>query len=461
MRIENSELRLSATELVNHLGCRLLTHYAFEEATNPQSPGKTGRPNIGGSDQNLIAKFGDEHEKRCRERLRQAGFTIAEIDTGLGWDQVEKAAAATIDAMRSGVDVVYQATFIDTPWTGHADFLVRVETPSALGDWSYEPVDAKLAQTAKVRALLQLGEYASQIATVQQTHPEHVHLWLGNDHRFTMATSRIAAFHRRARRRLTDDLNDPDLLAELYPDPCPQCSMCRWNSDCDKQRRDDDHLTYVANIRSTQITRLREKGIETLAGLAAANDDKRPRGMNDMTYNRLRTQARLQLHHRTTNKHIYEVLDPALRPEIGFGALPAPSPHDIFWDLEGNPFSEDGGIEYLWGITDRDDNFTAVWAHDHHEEKKAVEATIDRFITLREQHPDAHIYHYAHHEETTLKRLTARYATRQEELDHLLRTDALVDLFKVVRGAVQCSTENYSLKSMERFYREGKVATPR
>ena len=143
-----------------------------------------------------------------------------------------------------------------------------------------------------------------------------------------------------------------------------------------------------------------------------------------------------------------------MRPEIGFGALPAPSPHDIFWDLEGNPFSEDGGIEYLWGITDRDDNFTAVWAHHHHEEKKAVEATIDRFIALREQHPDAHVYHYAHHEETTLKRLTARYATRQEELDHLLRTDALVDLFKVVRGAVQCSTENYSLKSMERFYRK-------
>ena len=453
MRIENSELRLSATDLVNHLGCRLLTHYAFEKATNPPSPGNAGRPNTGGSDQNLIAKFGDEHEERCLERLHQAGFTIAEIDTGLGWDQVEKATAETIDAMRSGVDVVFQATFIDTPWTGHADFLVRVNTPSALGDWSYEPVDAKLAQTAKVRALLQLGEYASQIATVQQTHPEHVHLWLGNDHRFTMATSRVAAFHRRARRRLTDDLNDPDLLAGLYPDPCPQCSMCQWDSKCDKQRRKDDHLTYVANIRSTQITRLREKGIETLAGLAAANDDQRPRGMNDMTYDRLRTQARLQLHHRTTNEHIYEVLDPALRPEVGFGALPAPSPHDIFWDLEGNPFSEDGGIEYLWGITDREDNFTAVWAHDHHEEKKAVEATIDRFITLREQHPDAHIYHYAHHEETTLKRLTARYATRQEELDHLLRTDALVDLFKVVRGAVQCSTENYSLKSMERFYR--------
>lgn len=453
MRIENSELRLSATDLVNHLGCRVLTRYAFERATNPSPPGNARQSYGGGMD--LIAQFGDEHEARCLDRLEQAGSTIAKIDTGPKWDQVEKATAATIDAMRSGVDVVFQATFIDTPWTGHADFLVRVDTPSALGDWSYEPVDAKLAQTEKVRALLQLGEYAAQIATVQQTHPENVHLWLGHDHRFTMATSRIAAFHRRARSRLSNDLDAPDLLAELYPDPCPQCSMCKWDSTCEKQRRTDDHLTFVANIRSTQIRRLRENGIETLADLAGARGGQRPRGMNEMTYNRLRTQARLQLHHRTTSEHTYEVLDPALRPEIGFGALPAPSPHDIFWDLEGNPFSEDGGIEYLWGITDRADEFTAIWAHDHREEKKAVEATIDRFITLRQQHPDAHIYHYAHHEETTLKRLTARYATRQEELNHLLRTDALVDLFQVVRGAVQCSTENYSLKSMERFYREG------
>ena len=202
------------------------------EATNPPSPGTAGRPNLGGSDQNLLAEFGDEHEERCLERLHQAGFTVAEIDTGLGWDQVEKATAETIDAMRSGVDVVFQATFIDTPWTGHADFLVRVNTPSALGDWSYEPVDAKLAQTAKVRALLQLGEYASQIATVQQTHPEHVHLWLGNDHRFTMATSRL--------RRFTDAFAGASLttLTTLICSPgstwpCPQCSMCQWDSKRD------------------------------------------------------------------------------------------------------------------------------------------------------------------------------------------------------------------------------------
>ena len=453
MRIENSEVRLSATDLVNHLGCRLLTQYAFEHAKNRPPRREGGAPKaVGGA--NLIARFGDEHEERCLDRLRVAGLTIAEIDTGPGWDLVESATTATLDAMRSGVDVVFQATFVDTPWTGHADFLVRVDTPSTLGDWSYEPVDAKLAQTAKVRALLQLGEYAAQIATVQETHPESVHLWLGNDRRFTMATSRLAAFHRRSRRRLTEDLDDPGLVDELYPDACPQCSFCRFQERCEKQRRADDHLTYVAGIRSTQIARLREAGIDSLAALAQADEHQRPRGMSDMAYDRLRTQARLQEHHRTTKTHTYEVLDPALRPEIGFAALPSPSPHDVFWDLEGNPFSEDGGIEYLWGVTDRNDEFTAVWAHDLREEREALETTVDRFITLRDRHPAAHIYHYAHHEETTLKRLAARFATRETEVDHLLRTGALVDLYKVVRGAVQCSTESYSLKSMERFYRK-------
>ena len=35
-----------------------------------------------------------------------------------------------VDAMRRGVDVVYQATFFDGRWRGHADFLLRVDGPS-------------------------------------------------------------------------------------------------------------------------------------------------------------------------------------------------------------------------------------------------------------------------------------------------------------------------------------------
>ena len=47
--------------------------------------------------------------------------------------------------MGEGRAVIYQAAFLQTEggvaWRGYVDFLRRVETPSALGAWSYEPWD--------------------------------------------------------------------------------------------------------------------------------------------------------------------------------------------------------------------------------------------------------------------------------------------------------------------------------
>ena len=46
-------------------------------------------------------------------------------------ERLRRGAAATEAAIRRGDDVVYQATFFDGRWLGYADFLPRVETPSA------------------------------------------------------------------------------------------------------------------------------------------------------------------------------------------------------------------------------------------------------------------------------------------------------------------------------------------
>src|SRR6185369_3445465 len=94
-------------------------------------------------------------------------------------DQLRAAAAETIAAMRSGVDVVYQATFFDGTWRGHADFLLKASKPSDLGDWSYEVADTKLARKAKAGAILQVCSYVEQLARVQGVAPESLHIVLG------------------------------------------------------------------------------------------------------------------------------------------------------------------------------------------------------------------------------------------------------------------------------------------
>src|SRR5262249_50432444 len=66
--------------------------------------------------------------------------------------------------------------------------------------------------------------------------------------------------------------------------------------------------------------------------------------------------------------------------------------------------------------------------------------------------PDLHIYHYAPYEPAALKRLMGRYATREEEIDRMLRADLFVDLYQVVRHAIRASVESYSIKQLESFY---------
>ena len=44
-----------------------------------------------------------------------------------------------------------------------------------------------------------------------------------------------------------------------------------------------------------------------------------------------------------------------------------------------------------------------------------------------------HIFHYAPYEPGALKRLMGRYATREDEVDDLLRNKVFVDLYGVTR----------------------------
>ena len=109
---------------------------------------------------------------------------------------------ATVAAMREGAEIVYQATFSREGWRGRADFLVRVDEPSELGDWSYEPHDTKLARSAKPAAVLQLAWYADEVAAVQGRQPERVHVVLGTREVETYRPADVDAYLRTAQRRL-------------------------------------------------------------------------------------------------------------------------------------------------------------------------------------------------------------------------------------------------------------------
>src|SRR5690606_13107256 len=117
----------------------------------------------------------------------------------------------TVDAMKSGADVIYQGALFDGTWVGRADFLLRVEKPSILGGWSYEVLDTKLARDAKGGALLQVLLYADLLEKIQGRAPDYVHIALGGPEPRvdSFRAADYAAYFRSVKRRFLDMMLSP------------------------------------------------------------------------------------------------------------------------------------------------------------------------------------------------------------------------------------------------------------
>jgi hypothetical protein len=68
------------------------------------------------------------------------------------------------------------------------------------------------------------------------------------------------------------------------------------------------------------------------------------------------------------------------------------------------------------------------------------------------QYPDLHIYHYAPYEPGALKRLMGRYATREDEIDRMLRGHLFIDLYTLAKQSIRASVESYTIKNLEVLY---------
>ena len=272
----------------------------------------------------------------------------------------------------------------------------------------------------------------------------------------------FAAYVRVVRAQLsaTLALGHDAIRQSYYPEPVEGCEVCRWIGRCDKRRRTDDHLSFIAGIGRAHREELTAQGFPTLATAAAMPLPiafKPSRGSRD-TYTRIREQARVQHEQRTLGRPVHELLLPVVEGQ-GLSRLPDPSPGDLFLDLEGARFAREGGREYLFGLWGRpagapaaSRQYEGLWAFTDADERTAFEATIDRIMQTLAADPGAHIYHFGHYEPSTFKRLMGRYATRAEQLDELLRGERFVDLYAVVRQALRAGVESYSIKKLEQFY---------
>ena len=484
VQFADGQLRLSASDVANFLGCQRLTRLDLLRAQ-----GRLRAPqefDLGFAD---LVQRGEAHEREVLEGFRARGLEVVELST----DREDRTASAqaTREAIQGGAEVIYQAMLTGSgdqiSLLGYPDFLVRADLlPAPDGEprpvqRHYEVVDAKLARTAKARAVLQTAFYSRLLAPCQGgVRPRWMHLALGHGQTVPFKVHDVAAYERQTRQRLGAVLAGVDDGVEPYPEPVEHCAICRWSKMCAGRRRDDDDLSLIAGMPVGQRKALKAAGVaarRVFAGLPVLPDLPR---VDRQSLGRAQLQARLQVASEDSGVTRYEILEPERDAEDqlivnrGLLALPEPAEGDLFFDIEGaRYYSEDNrefGLQYLFGIVDTAEGdeagrprYTPVWAFDRAGEKRAFERLIDVITERRRRQPGLHVYHYNHYEPTSIDHLTelhgtrqeavgrlmGRFGTREDEVDTLFRAGVFVDLYRVVRQGIRAGVESYSIKRLE------------
>ncbi|HKP75885.1 MAG TPA: TM0106 family RecB-like putative nuclease, partial [Longimicrobiaceae bacterium] len=442
-------LTFSATDLSNFVACAHLALLDRAARLGLPQPPRYDDPAL-----EALRLRGLEHERAYEARLREQGLDVRrqEPPPPAAADAWERRTADTLALMREGAEVIVQGWLANPPWVGRPDFLRRAA--AAGGGWRYEVVDTKLARHAKTGALLQILLYADLVATLHGIAPEQVHLALGGPEprTETFRVADYAAYFRSVRARFAWAAGHAPAEPPRAPDPVEHCAMCPWDVRCTAERREVDHLSFVAGISRRQRVALAERGITTLAELARLQVPLVPplEGVSAAAFVRVHEQARIQLDGRAAGAPMYELLEAA--EGDGLSALPEPSPGDLFFDFESNAYALGHGIQYLFGFVDAGGEYVGWSALTREEEKEVFERFVDFLMQRLERYPGLHVYHFAPYETTALKKLMSFHATRESEVDRLLRGEVFVDLHRVVRRALRASVESYSIKKLEPLY---------
>ncbi len=460
MRTVNGKILFSTSDLVNFSRCPHVTVTDLHALSDFSLLSRRAEP----SDYlQLIQENGRKHELECWNELRKKYKTVLELDNSLS---SEDRINATTEAMEKGVGIVFQGALQSEQFTARPDFIVKTDVPSKLGNFSYEVKDSKLSKIAKADSVLQLMHYSDVVSEMQGLLPKNAYLILGDKLEKKFDVKNYFFYFINLKKRFLNFFYKKHDRKEV-PLPCSHCDICHWRDHCNQSRTQSDHLVQVARITRDQIIKFNKVGISTMQNLATIPKEKNIPDMGRTIFLRLQQQAALQVKSREQgDTPMYELIlkdERGIRSnagdlieDYGFDRLPHPEAGDLFFDIEGDPLLDEK-LEYLFGIfysLDQVDKYQSFWALSLADEKK----TFTELLKFLEEHfkkfPKAHIYHYAPYEKDALRRLSNKYNIGQIFVDNLLRKKKLVDLYQIVRESLRISEPRYSIKNLEKFYRE-------
>ncbi|MGF6883370.1 hypothetical protein ABIA39_004970 [Nocardia sp. GAS34] len=297
------------------------------------------------------------------------------------------------------------------------------------------------SEDSPVATLIELAACAQALRENGFRVDPRVQLRLPDGSSATHDLAAAAAVHRARRRRLTTILADKqnELLPVQWGDrrylACGDCPTCTAALVAGRD------LLLVAGMRPAVRAQLRDAGITTVDRLAAA--DSAVTGVAAHTLSALRRQAELQRRYERGAAAVYTVTDP-----VALGALPLPSPGDVFLSVSGSPTTAVGvGVAPAQPGEGGEDPAMLFHAFGVADEAPAL---LEYLLDRQEQHPDLRIYHYRTQARHLLAQLCARYGADEQIIDDLLA--ALVDLYPILRSALIIGQRSYRLTDLAELF---------
>lgn len=249
---------------------------AWWEELQAQKLFEGSKPAVSELDQQLFAD-GLRHEEVLLSDLKKKGRSIERLPG----KQTEADYAATREAMAEGVEFIHQASLCNEEMRGSADLLRRVDRPSLLGEWSYIPIECKLASKPKTTFLVQASAYCELLTPLLGHRPDQFELYLGGGKFQPYGTDQFWAWYQLLRQRYLQFREgfDPQAIPEDE-----RGDHGSWSAFIEERLVDQRDLILVADMRESQRQKLRAAGITSIDQLAANPRDAKipPAGSKDL-----------------------------------------------------------------------------------------------------------------------------------------------------------------------------------
>jgi len=335
----------------------------------------------------------------------------------------------SIAALRSGSDFLVDTTLQAGTFEAACGILTKVEMPSSLGEYSYEPSIFVGTHRVNKNQKLALFFVSHVLEQIQSTPP---------------VVGRIVVMGSKPRKVKLE--NSGKTLIPLFEDlqewtqaalPEPplltlnkHCPLCQFQRLCQAQAEREDNLSLLDRVTPKVIRRYEKKGIFTVKQLSYLY---KPRRRKKRTKNPPPVLHKLELRALAirTGKIYLQGL-----PEL------TRQPIELFLDIEGVP---DEQYDYLIGLLVCEAGTCThhfFWADTREDEGRIWQ----QFVEKANQYPDASIYHYGSYEPRSIAKLARRYETDGESLK-----SRLVNVNTYVYGKVYFPIRSNRLKDIGKF----------